>query len=812
MNEMCRYSYIISKKFFFVLITFLCISLTNAQNINSINSDTVSSLSDTELNEYIAAARARGLTLEQIKTLALSRGISATVVDQAIARVNGQGVNNAGGVTEINNSLEIQKDPEPVVQIGNIELAEVDDPLFGYNFFNNPNISFTPNLNLTTPSNYELGPGDELVINLWGAAENTYDVAVDRTGAIRIPGIGPVYVSGLTFDRAKSKIEGNLKKIYSGISAPSSNPYKVNLDVSLVNVRTISVNVIGEVKAPGTYSLSALSTILHALYASGGPTKDGTFRKIKLIRNGEEVNFFDIYKYLIDGSQEGNKTLQDQDVIIVSPYISRIRVSGALKRTGIYEILPEESLNDLITYASGFTSKAYKDKIRLERISEDRKVLKEISFKEVRNENLKDGDVITIDDIIDKIINKIEIEGAVYRPGVYQFSEGLTLKEFIKRASGLTEEAFLERGIITRKVDGVTNTAIPFSVSEVVNGNTTVNLQVNDKVQIFNARNFKEEGRLYIDGAVNNGNDFPFVENMSIQDLVVLAGGFSKGANREVIDIFRHVIDDNFETLSESFKVSVGASLNLEDGTPFILEPNDRISVRWLKGFSEQKRVFVDGEANFPGAYSISSKNERISDLIDRAGGLSPYAFVEGGVLIRKNPYYREDSDAINATLENSNLEGNKNRLDNQSEFSVGINLKEILEEGGEDSKSNLVLESGDRIFIPSIQETIKVEGRVLLPSLIKYEDRLSLRDYIDKSGGFADRAKRSKTYVVHPNGDVATTSTFLFFKNYPKIRPGSVVIVPVKPEAKSPVTLQEGLGVVTGLSTIGLLIDRIFR
>jgi len=812
MNETCRYSYNNSKKIFFVLITFLCFTLVNAQNINNINNDTISSLSDSDLNEYVAAARARGLSLEQIKTLVLSRGISADVVDQAIARINGQGINNTDRVTEVNNSLEIQEEEIPV-QVGNIGQTEEDDPLFGYNFFNNPNISFTPNLNLATPSNYKLGPGDELVINLWGAAENTYDVEVDRTGAIRIPGIGPIYISGLTFDKAQSKIEGNLKKIYSGISAPASNPYKVNLDVSLINVRTISVNIIGEVKAPGTYSLSSLSTILNALYASGGPTKNGTFRKIKLVRNGEEVSFFDIYKYLINGSQEGNKILQDQDVIIVSPYISRISVSGAMKRTGVYEILPEESLNDLITYASGFTSNAYKDKIRLERILDDRKILKEVSFKNAKSEDLKDGDVITVDNIIDEIINKIEIEGAVYRPGVYQFSDGLTLKEFIKRASGLTEEAFLERGLITRKVDGITNTAIPFSVSEVVNGNININLEVNDKVEIFNARNFKEEGRLYIDGAVNSANDFPFVENMSIQDIVALADGFSQGANREVIDIFRQVIDDDFETLSESFKVSVGNSLNIEDGSPFILEPNDRISVRWLKGFAEQKRVFVEGEANFPGAYSISSKNERISDLIKRAGGLSPYAFVEGGVLIRRNPYYTEDSDAINATLENSNIENDTidTKLNNQREFSVGINLKEILEEG-EDSKSNLVLESGDRIFIPSIQETIKVEGRVLLPSLIKYEDNLSLRDYIDKSGGFANRAKRSKIYVIYPNGDVATTSTFLFFKSYPKIKPGSLVVVPVKPEVKNPLTLQEGIGVVTGLSTIGLLIDRIAR
>ena len=804
---MCQKRIFLLIRIIIVVFTVFSFSELQSQVPDIPNVNDLSTLSDTELSEYISAARAQGYTIDQIKALALARGVSPEVVSQLESRVLGQGVSNSSQGVQ-SDALEIDKTSISGVAVNPTQVGK-ENPLFGFDFFNNPNISFTPNLNLTTPANYQLGPGDELVINIWGAAENTYEVAIDRNGAIRIPGVGPIYLNGTTFETAVSKIEGNLKKIYGGISAPKSSSYKVNVDVSLVNIRTVNVNIIGQVKAPGTYTLSALSTVLNGLYAAGGPTKDGTLRKIKLVRNGGATTYFDVYKYLIDGSQDGNLTLQNQDVLIVAPYISKVNVSGAFKRSGIYEILPEETLTDLVSYASGFKSNAYKDKIRLERIQNDRKVIKEVAFKDFKNESLNDGDVINVGIIIDEIINKIEIEGSVYRPGIYEFNDGLTLKELIQRASGLKKEAFLERGIIIRKIDGITNKVIPFSVSKVINGDVAINLQLNDIVRIFNAKNFKGSSKLYINGAVNNGGDFAYFENMSIQDLIVLAGGFNKGANKEVIDVYRQVIDDNFETLSKSFKVNSINSLDLDDGTPFILQPNDRVSVRWLKGYSDQKQVFVDGEANFPGAYSISSKNERISDLIERAGGLSPYAFVEGGVLIRQNPYYQSKKNPINATIRNSNVLADSVKLKDQKEFSVGINLKDILAEG-KDSKSNLVLENGDRLFIPSIQETIKVEGRVVLPSLIKYEDNLSLRDYIDKSGGFANRAKKGKVVVVYPNGDIATTNSFLFFRSYPKIKPGSLVIVPQKPEPKGGVSIQEGIGIITGIASIGLLIDRI--
>ena len=668
-------------------------------------------------------------------------------------------------------------------------------------------------MNLATPSNYELGPGDEVAISLWGAAENNYNTKVDRQGAIRISNIGPIYVSGLTLEDATGKIKGKLSRIYSGINASDSSPYKVFLSISLVNVRTVQVNIIGEVKVPGTYSLSALSTVLNALYASGGPTKQGTFREIKLVRNGDEITYFDVYDYLINGSQVGNKTLQDQDIIIISPYISRVKINGSVKRTGTYELKPGETLNDLLEFTGGFTSNAYKERVVLERIEGDRRVVKEILIDKESETPLQDGDVLTVNEIIDKFENRISIEGAVYRPGSYEFTDGLTVNDLIQKAAGVTERAFLERGLLFSTEDGVTETVTPFSVSEVLKGNKAINLKPDDKVQVFNKYNLSENYTLSIDGAVNSPVTIPYVENMTVEDLVLLGGGFTDGANENKIDIYRRVDDDSYETLSENFKVSANGKLTLEDGSNFILQPNDRVSVRYLKGFSEQIKVSVTGEANYPGNYTIERKNEKISDLLERAGGITQYAFIEGATLVRLNPFYKEETqrETFEGLAEKEEVTGTEDdNLKNRREFRVGINLEKIID--NEDSKHNLVLKSGDQLIIPSTKQTVKVEGEVLVPSLVRFEKGMTLKDYISKSGGFSSDAKKGKTYVVYANGDIAATKHFLFFRSYPKLEPGAAILVPAKPENRNKLSTQEVIGISTGLTTLGLLIDRLLQ
>ncbi|PVW15771.1 SLBB domain-containing protein [Marixanthomonas spongiae] len=789
-------------------------------NLSSILKTDVDNLTDEQIQAYWQRAKAQGYTMAQLKAIAVTKGVAPSKIAKLERRLNEMGTSASSlEGKQIDSSLNIEKGN--TIGFSGTEITDgvAKDPLFGYDFFNNQNISFAPNMNLATPANYELGPGDELVINLWGAAENTYNVEVDREGAVRISNIGPVYVSGLTMKEASAKLKSKLKRIYSGINASSNSPYKVFLSISLVNVRTVQVNIIGEVKVPGTYSLSALSTVLNALYASGGPTKQGTFRKIKLVRNGDEVTYFDVYDYLINGSQEGNKTLQDQDVLIISPYISRVTINGGIKRAGVYELEAGETLTDLLRFTGGFTSNAYKGRVGLERIEGDRKMVKEILVNQESETPLQDGDVLTVNTIIDKFENRISIEGAVYRPGNYEFTPGLTVKELIAKAAGVTESAFLKRGLLFSTEDGVTETVTPFSVSEVLKGNKTIVLKPDDKVRVFNKYDLSENYTLTIDGAVNAPVTIPFVENMTVEDLVLLGGGFSDGANVNKIDIYRRVDDDSYETLSKNFKVSANGKLTLEDGSNFKLQPNDRVSVRYLKGFAEQIRVSVSGEANYPGNYTIEKKNERISDLLQEAGGVTQYAFVEGATLIRKNPFYKEElqQDTFEGLIEkeevtgkNDSIETEDRILKNRKEFRVGIDLQKIIEDTS--SKHNLVLKNGDKLVIPSTKETVKVEGEVLVPSLVRYEKGMTLKDYISKSGGFSSDAKKGKTYVVYSNGDIASTKHFLFFRSFPKLEPGAAILVPAKPTNKNKLSAQEVIGISTGLTTLGLLIDRLLQ
>ncbi|WP_082830872.1 SLBB domain-containing protein [Cochleicola gelatinilyticus] len=805
-----------SRNVFFVCFFILfCNSIkVIAQVTPDIDISNIENLSDDQLQEYWQKAKAQGYTMAQVKALAETKGLSPIKIAELERRLSQSGMISTGSETsEIENSLTIDSLPSQGFT-GNEGIETIPkDPIFGYDFFNNRNITFTPNLNLATPSNYELGPGDEISINLWGAAENNYTIAVDREGAVRLSNIGPVYVSGLTMEQASAKIESKLKNIYAGINAPDNSPYKVFLSISLVNVRTVQVNIIGEVKVPGTYSLSALSTLLNALYASGGPTKEGTFREIKLVRNGVDVTYFDIYDYLVNGSQVGNKTLRDQDVIIVSPYISRVSISGSVKRPGVYELKPNETLDNLLEFVGGFTSQAYKDRIILERIEGDRKIIKEILVSNSGVTSLEDGDVLSVNKILDKFKNEISIKGAVLRPGRYEYSENITVKDLIEKAAGINEKAFLQRGLIFRTEDGVRESVIPFSVSEVMSNLKNIKLMPNDRIEIFNKYNLSENYTLQIDGAVNNPITIPYVENLTVEDLVLLGGGFQDGANENKIDIYRRIDDDSYETLSKNFKVSANGKLTISDGTPFFLEPNDRVSVRFLRGYSEQIKVSVNGEANYPGNYTIENKDEKISDLLIKAGGLSPYAFTNGATLIRLNPFYKEQSQqaTLSTLSEKEEITGSEDeKIKNRKEFRVGINLQNIMDDP--ESKYNLILKNGDRLIIPSVKQTVKVEGEVLVPSLVRFDDSRSLRDYISMSGGFSTDAKKGKIYVVYPNGDIASTKHFLFFRSYPKLKPGAAILVPSKPENKNKLSAQEVIGIGSGLATFGLLIDRIFQ
>lgn len=797
------------KSSFFLLLFFFQLLIPHQTSVFS-QTPTVSDITNLptdDLQNLVNQAKEKGYTEQQIRAFAKTKGLSPTQISELEQRIL-----SGNETTEEKDALVLQENEDALINPRSA-VSVSNDPLFGYDVFNNPNISFQPNVNLATPANYQLGPGDGLVVSLWGAAENSYNLIVNKNGEVKIPNIGPIVVSGMRFDKASQKIESKLLRVYSGIAAPTSSPYKIFTDVSLSKVRTVQVNIIGQVKVPGTYSLSALSTVLNALYACGGPTKEGTFREIKLIRNGEEIAEFDVYKYLLEGSQVGNETIKDQDLLLVGPYISKISVGGEVKRPGIYEIKPNENFQDLMRYVSGFTSNAYKQNIKLVRIEGDRKLLKEIDYTKFKTEPLFDGDIVNVGAILGNITNSVSIVGSVLRPGDYEYTPNLSISQLINKASGITATAYLKRGLLTRVVDGVSRDIASFSVEEVLNGTGDRTLQPNDIVTIFSQNVLNQKGDISISGAVNNPISIPFEEGITLENLVILANGYQRKANTAVIDVTREVIDEDYKTINQLFKISATGSLDITNNTPFQFKPNDKIIVRFLTGSSDQQFASIEGEVNYPGQYYAETKNERILDLLEKAGGLSPYAFEQAATLIRLNPFYKDEAQTI--TDSSINIDGVVTEvntdLNNKKEFRLGIDLNKLLEDGP-DSKQNLVLNNGDRLIIPSIKQTVKVEGQVMLPNLVRFEERTSLKEYISKSGGFLTNAKKSKTYVIHPNGDVATTKNFLFFKSYPEIKPGSLILVPEKQERKRSLSTQEIIGASTGLTTLALLVERLFN
>ena len=789
---------------FFICLMFSIQSISS-QSIDQIRNVDIDSYSDSQIASYWNKAQQQGYNLEQLELISKSKGMSSSEFMKLKNRILNLKTENKTNFSSNDEFSSEASESETFGLDGSESKKDIEKTeLFGYDFFKNPSISFTPNLNLATPTNYQLGPGDELLIDIWGASENNYRKKVTKEGAIRIEGIGPIYVSGLSIEKATTKIISYLKKIYNGIGAANNSYNKVYAEVSLAGVRTVQVSMIGEVKVPGSYSLNALSTVLNALYAAGGPTKNGSFRNIKVIRGGKEFSQFDIYQYLLNGSQKGNIFLQDQDIIYIETYQSKIEVTGEVKRSGIYELKQDENIQDLITYFSGFTSSAYKERLLIERVNGIEKVVSEVLLEQQKDFAMQDGDKLIVGKINDRYSNKVSIEGAVYRPGNYELTKDLTVSGLLGKASGIKENAFLERGLIYREINEVEQEVVSFSVKEILENKADITLQREDRVYIFDKATLKEAATVSINGAINTPQSIPFVENMTVEDFVAISGGYKDGADTSVIDVFRRLNDGNFETISQDIKYAGSSALENKNERLY-LQPFDIVSVRYIKGYTPQRKVRLQGEVSYPGDYAITTKEERISDLIDKAGGLSPYAYIQGATLYRKKSDIEKklQDELLETISENDSLV----ELQDQESFKIGINLTEILKEGGKGSFYDLILEEGDELFIPSQKQTIEIQGEVLLPSLVRYEKKNTLKTYIDKSGGFSENAKKGNVYVVYANGDIKTTKKFLFFKNYPPLEPGAVILVPNKAE-KTRMSIQEILGITTTLGTLALLIN----
>ena len=810
------------RKILFFLLLSMGFSLPLFAQVQNLNLEqlayiNVDQLSDEQIQSFWEKAQAQGYSITDLETAARVKGVPVSQITKLRQRIMTLST-SVKKRTATSGNKPTSSEQEIFGRTGR-ETRDSLQPIkksrvFGYDFFQNPKISFAPTINVPTPESYIINTGDELLVEVWGAAESSTTQKVDNQGNIILPMAGKVHVGGLNFVEAKARINTALRKIYAGISAPEGSYAKVYTGVSIANIRTVKVNIIGEVEAPGTYSLSALSTVINALYASGGPTENGSFRNIQVVRGGKTIAHLDIYNFLLKGSQEGNINLNDQDVIIVPPYKNQVEVIGFVKREGLYEVKEGEKLSSLVDYFGGFKSNAYKDIMVIERIVGAKREVKEVPFSDAGKFAMQGGDKLLVHKLSDIYHNRISITGAVYQPGNYAFSEGMTVLDLIDKAAGVREEAYLNRAILFRSIDRVDKQSLNFSLKDLLEKKQTIALQPNDSLHIYGRDSLIAKPMVRIQGAVRKPQKFAYAKGLYPADLIIMAGGFIEGADQTQVQVARQLNDANFKTISKVYTVS----LSKEGGDSIALEPNDIVTVRYEKGYVPQQVVKIEGEVSFPGFYAILTKEERISSLVERSGGLAPYAYVEGATLVRKKDKNEKDDKAQEKQLKNlkktdkdltliETKEEEKNP--EASEYRVGINLKKIME--NKNSYQDLVLKDGDVLIIPSEKQTVEVKGLVLAPSLVRYEKGKSTRSYINSAGGFSDNAQKRSVYVVYANGDVKGTSRFLFFRSYPKVTPGALVIVPEKPERKS-LSTTETVSVMTALTTLAILIYNAFK
>ncbi len=776
-------------------------SITIAQDIDASKVD-VSALSDAQVQKIITEMKKRGLSENEALNLARMRGMTnsqISLLQKRIAEVKltgglSTGKNSTQDSLLIKNSVLSTK--------AKIDSAMMDSKIFGFSFFNSENLSFEPSVNVPVSDNYILGTGDEIIIDVWGASQQTYQLEVSTNGDINIPLIGPIYLKGITLKSAKARIKNKLASIYSDLSKQNAKTFA---SISLGEIKAIRINVLGEVFAPGTYTVPGTATLFNVLYLSGGPNKQGSFRDIKLIRNGKVISSLDVYDFLINGNPLVNAPLMDDDIVMIPTYINRVKVAGEFKRNGIFEAIADESVDDMIKYAGGFTEKAYRSSVKLYRNNGKEKTFAEITPENADQVFMAAGDSLYVGKILDRFTNIVSIEGGVFSDGDYEYKEGLTLHQLIEKADGLIENAFLNRGIITRFKPDYTLESLSFNVSDVVNGLSDIPLKANDKVFISTINDLREKQSVSIWGEVQKNGVYSYAENLTIADLLLLSGGFTEAASESTIEVRRRlgyeVSDKSSDISSELFYFNISRDLKLdEEGSSFVLKPFDEVSVRQMPGAQSAGSVELIGEVMYGGKYNLTSEKERISDVLKRAGGLSANAYPEGATLVRKVRLTREEMAKRHEMMEKDSTL-NFSDLDFEN---VSMHLQDILNNHG--SKEDIYLRDGDVLRIPSTLQTVKISGEVLNPSSTVFEKGRSVKKYISMSGGFSFNAKKGKTYVLHANGASKATKGFIFFKKYPKVTPGSEVIVPKKPERVG-MSPQAWIGIGSALASLSLTI-----
>lgn len=739
------------------------------------------------------------------------------------------GVKSTGSrkVTEVSGEKgeldSLKKQKELNLSTADSATAALRKRIFGYSIFNNSKITFDSYARMATPKNYILGPDDEIIIDINGYSENHYTLPVTPDGYIKVDKVGNIFVNGLTIEEAKKRIINRLSQIYVGLRASGGAPANTTATISLGNIRTIRVTVIGEVVAPGTYAVPSLAKVFNVLYQAGGPNENGTFREIKVIRGKKLIARVDLYDLLTTGNLRQDVALQDQDIIQVTPYKSRIEISGHVKKPAIFEVMPNENLERIINdYAGGFTPDAYKNVLKIDRLTDKERKLIDLNGDLISSFFPKAGDVILVDQILmNRYENLVNIKGAIFRPGRYALNDSPTLTKLIQRSAGFKEDAFLDRIIITRLKDDLTKENISVNYKAILAGSAPdIPLKREDEVNVYSGIEMMENYTVRIQGEINlksmdgfaektatgttsvgllpvtnreslSVGTYPYVKNMTVEDLIVKAGGLKESAATGRIEVIRRKKnigkDDPSQitpTIGEKFQFAVNPDLSVSaSASNFILEPFDEVFVRSSPNYERQQFVSIDGQVIFPGVYALERKDEKLGDVIKRAGGLNAQAYPAGATLIRKVKL--TDQEVERKTRQIQDLSDNNTEtslkvepIKQVYEESIGIDLVDVLE--NENSKSNMLLQDGDIIRIPKEPQTVRMQGEVLYPTSTRFIEGASFKHYISESGGFTSLSSRKRSYVIYANGSVDRTRKLLGLINiYPKINPGSEIVVP---------------------------------
>lgn len=771
-----------------------------------------SSMTDQQVLEYVKQGMSEGKDQRQMATELARRGVTREQAERvkklyeqeqgvSTSKMSGTEQNEARlrEATQEESTTSVLENPQPDSR----ELAQ-ENQVFGRNIFNTRNLTFEPSVNLATPPNYRLGPGDEVIIDIWGTSQNTIRQQISPDGTINIEKIGPVNLSGMTVSEANEYLKRVLGKTYSGLDALDGT---LEIRLTLGNARTIQINVMGEVIQPGTYALSSFSTVFHALYRAGGVNEIGSLRNVQVTRNGKTVAKVDVYDFIMKGKTQDDIRLQEGDVIIVPAYEALVQISGNVKRPMKFEMKKNETLATLINYAGGFSADAYTRSLRVVRQNGEEYEINTVKEIDYSAYPMRNGDVVTAEAILNRFTNKLEVRGAVYRPGIYQLNGEInTVRALVNEAKGLMGDAFTNRAVLQREREDLTTEIISVDVRSIMAGTSPdIPLQKNDILYIPSIHDLEDRGDVAIFGEVAKPDSYSYSDNMTLEDLIIRAGGLRESASTVRVDVSRRIKDPksthSTDSIGQMFTFALKDGFVIDGEQGFTLQPYDQVFVRRSPGYQAQQNVQVTGEVIFGGTYAMTTTEERLSDLVKKAGGATPKAYLRGAKLIRvandeEKKRMRDVINLMNRQFGEAMMDSLGIRVEDT--FSVGIDLEKAMAQPG--SEYDLVLREGDVLSVPKLNNTVKVNGAVMMPNTVGYLSDKNANYYLDQAGGYALNAKKSKKFVIYMNGQVARIKG----RSKDKIEPGCEIIVPSKKNKR--VNVGEILGYASSFGSLATM------